>query len=391
MSRPPFQSFFMGGFECSSHRLHGGVRLDLLESTGHQQFAQQDFRQLQELGIRTVRSGIRWHRIEREPGLYDFSHELPLIEAARQSGTQVIWDLFHYGWPDFLDFFSPEFVEHFRGLARAFARLLQKESPGSRLFSPVNEISFMAWGGGEEGFLNPFAIGRGDEVKRQLVRASLAATQAIRQLLPQARMVHPEPVIHIAADPQRPQDAPAVEAYRLAQFQAWDMIAGRLQPELGGGREYLDIMGVNFYPANEWIHVEPYEEDRPLEPSHPLWRPFREILREVYQRYRRPLFVSETGTEGSKRARWLAYVAGEVQAAIAQGIPLRGICLYPITDYPGWNDNRHCPVGLLGFPDGTGRRKVYEPLAAELRRWQRLLEGTNAPNPPMLASVSDES
>lgn len=222
-----FKSFFMGGFECASQRLYSGTRLDLLESTGHRQFASQDFEQLQALGIRTVRSGIRWHRIEQEPGRYDFSSELPMIEAARHSGTQVIWDLFHYGWPDFLDFFSPEFIQHFQGLAGAFARLLD-EYPQNVLFSPVNEISFMAWGGGDEGFLNPFAVGRGDEVKRQLVRASLAATQAIREVLPGARLVHPEPVIHIAADPSRPQDAPAVEAYRLAQFQAWDMLSGRL-------------------------------------------------------------------------------------------------------------------------------------------------------------------
>lgn len=66
-----------------------------------------------------------------------------------------------------------------------------------------------------------------------------------------------------------------------------------------------------------------------------------------------------------------------------------GICLYPVTDYPGWNDNRHCPVGLLGFPDRTGQRKVYEPLAAELRYWQQCLEGSTIPNPQVLASTRD--
>ena len=36
-----------------------------------------------------------------------------MLEAARDEGVQVIWDLCHYGWPDDLDIFSPQFVERF--------------------------------------------------------------------------------------------------------------------------------------------------------------------------------------------------------------------------------------------------------------------------------------
>ena len=41
------------------------------------------------------------------------------------------------------------------------------------------------------------------------------------------------------------------------------------------------------------------------------------------------------------------------------GVPVEGICLYPVLDYPGWADERHCPVGLLGFADESGRRCVH--------------------------------
>ncbi|WP_174720034.1 MULTISPECIES: beta-glucosidase [unclassified Meiothermus] len=377
-SRSLFASFFLGGFECSSFRTREGERRDLLAETGHDRQAAADFRQLHGLGIRTVRSGIRWHRVEREPGVYDFSAELPVVQAARETRTQVIWDLFHYGWPDFLEVFSPAFVEHFAGLARAFALLLARESRGPVMLSPVNEISFLAWAGGDEGVFNPFAVGRGDELKRQLVRAFIAATQAVWEVLPQARIVSPEPVIHIAPAPERPWDAPAAEAYRRSMFQAWDMIAGRLCPELGGHERFLDVLGLNFYPANQWIHVEKGEALRPLRPGDALYRPFREILGEVYRRYRRPLFVAETGAEGEARAPWLAYVAGEVQAAIQAGIPVEGICLYPVTDYPAWDDKRCCRAGLLGYPSPQGR-PVYRPLAEELARWQERLEGATAP------------
>ncbi len=50
-----FDSFFLAGFECSSHRLRDGKRLDLLRSTRHDEFAEFDYRCVRELGLRSVR------------------------------------------------------------------------------------------------------------------------------------------------------------------------------------------------------------------------------------------------------------------------------------------------------------------------------------------------
>src|SRR3954469_10166570 len=81
-----FQSFFVGGFECSSHRRRDGRRLDLLASTLHDANAGADYRALAQHGIRTVRDGLRWQLIERVPGYYDWSSFLPMLHAARQTG-----------------------------------------------------------------------------------------------------------------------------------------------------------------------------------------------------------------------------------------------------------------------------------------------------------------
>ena len=40
-------------------------------------------------------------------GRYDWSSFLPMLRAARETGTQVLWDLLHYGWPDDLDIWRP--------------------------------------------------------------------------------------------------------------------------------------------------------------------------------------------------------------------------------------------------------------------------------------------
>ena len=78
----------MGGFECSSHRLKSGRRLDLIGSTKHDHLSLPDYRRLADFGIRTVRDGIRWHLIEQRPNQYDFSSVLPMIRAAREARSE---------------------------------------------------------------------------------------------------------------------------------------------------------------------------------------------------------------------------------------------------------------------------------------------------------------
>ena len=77
-----FDSFFMGGFECSTHRLRTGKRLDEIAATRHDRFAREDYLRLQGQGMRVAREGLRWHLIERQPGTYDFASALPLVRAA---------------------------------------------------------------------------------------------------------------------------------------------------------------------------------------------------------------------------------------------------------------------------------------------------------------------
>ncbi|MBB4004645.1 beta-glucosidase [Aurantimonas endophytica] len=361
-----FNSFLLAGFECSSHRRSDGRRLDLIASSQHDRLVEADYARVRELGLLSIRDGLRWHLIEVQPGCYDWSSALPMIEAARRHRVQVIWDLCHYGVPDFIDIWSRDFVERFADFSSAATRLLLRESGGSDLFCPVNEISYWAWAGAETGIMNPGTHGRGAELKRQLVRAAVAAMAAIRAEDPAARFVFAEPAIHVDGGDGPSEHREAAESYRLAQYEAFDMLAGRLAPELGGRAEFLDVVGVNFYPDNQW-----YFGGSAIPLGHHAYKPLREMLREVYERYHRPLMLSETGAEGTARPAWLHYVMGEVAAAIEDGVPVEGVCLYPILDCHGWQNERLCPVGLLSSPDDSGRRALYSPLAEELRMQQQ--------------------
>lgn len=363
-----FQSFLQGGFECSSHRREDGVRLDLLAATRHDRLAAADYRALRAHGIRTVRDGLRWHLIESAPGVYDWSSFLPMLRAARETGTQVIWDLCHYGWPDDIDVWRPHFVERFARFAAAAARLVREETDAVPIYCPVNEISYLAWTGGDTGRFHPCGIGRGQELKHQLVRAAIAGIEAVRAVEPRARFVQIDPMIRVVASPDRPEDRAVAEGHRQAQFEAWDMICGAAWPGLGGRPDLLDIVGVNYYPDNQWFH-----DGATIPARFPDYQPLRELLAEMHARYGRPVLIAETGAEGAGRVPWMRYVTDEVAAALTNGVPMIGVCLYPVTDYPGWVDGRHCPVGLLGMPDGSGRRSVHRPLADELRRMNAIL------------------
>lgn len=367
-----FPSFFMGGFECSTHKLSEGKRLDLVSSTQHDRFALEDYRRLAEQGMRVARDGIRWHRIEGSPGRYDFSSLAPMVEAARAAEVLVIWDLLHFGWPDHYDVFGAEFVDRFADYVRHAAEWFRRNAPPPFWFTPVNEISWVAWAGATAGCINPFAKDRGLELKQQLVRCALAAIDAVRDIIPDARFTSVDPIVHVVPTPGRPEEIAIAAQRNESKFEALEMLLGRIHPELGGRAGLFDVVGVNFYPHNEWMLSE--EGQGFIRTDDSRYKPFRELLADAYARFRIPLYISETGTEDEERVPWMRYVCQEVAAAIEEGIPIEGICIYPIVNHPGWVDDRHCYNGLWDYADERGEREIYEPLEAEIRRWQQVFD-----------------
>ena len=357
-----FPDFFLGGFECSCHALEDGRRLDLTSATQHDVLAELDYARARAVGLGACRDGISWVRAEPSAGRHDFSAALPLLQGARRYGVQVIWDLMHFGWPADVDLFSPRFPARFGRHAAAFARWLAGESDGLAMITPINEMSFLAWAGGDVGCMNPFASARGVELKVQLVRATMEAIDAIRAVIPGARFLQPEPAIHIVADPAEPLTWRRVECDNLLQYQAWDMLVGSVWPSLGGHPRYLDIVGVNFYPNNQFML-----DGTTIWPGDPRYRPFSDLLQAVWSRYRRPMLISETGSEGEHRAPWLRAVCDECALAMQQGCEIHGITLYPVLNHPGWADDRRCENGLWDYADAHGNRELHAPLLDEMR------------------------
>ncbi|GAB3302673.1 amine oxidase [Hymenobacter tenuis] len=335
----PFQSFWMAGFECTDQLNAFGNRVDFLTLTGHLELLDEDYQAIQSFGMSTVREGIRWSQVERQPYQYDWSTVQVLLDAGARNNVQQIWDLCHFGYPDDLTPLHPMFARRFAHLCRAFVDFYRSQRPDDVLIvTPINEVSFMSWLGGDVRGTSPYCVGQGWEVKRGLMRAYIEGVAALQEADPGIRILTTEPLINIVPrHGARPAEARRAREFDTNQFQSVDMLAGRLCPELGGRPEYLDLLGFNYYYDNQW-QQDPHQTLPWMnEHNDPRWRPLSHLLNKAYRRYGRPVVLTETSHPGEDRPLWLRMIAHEAVRTLQAGVPLLGICLYPIIDRPDWD------------------------------------------------------
>jgi beta-glucosidase/6-phospho-beta-glucosidase/beta-galactosidase len=364
----------MAGFECSTFVWKDGERKDYIALTGHDRYLEEDYRRVEELGIGVVREAIRWPLVDRGRGRYDWSTVDPVLAAIRNCQITPIWDLCHYGFPDRCDPFSEECLRSFTDYCRSAAEYVVPRTRAPRFFTPINEITFFSGAGTDMGWMYPFAGGRYAEFKRALCRMAIEGVKAIRAVDPDARMVHVDPVVHAVPPADRPDLVG--ETYEKAYdeaYEAWDMLFGRLNPELGGSPEILDIVGVNCYHFSQ-AEIGMGGERKILGPRDPRRKPLCELLLYAWERYHRPLIIGETSGYAERRAAWLRMTVEESMKALLSGVDLQGVCLYPCVDIPDWNTGEWAQIGIFDVADReTLERCPCDPYIQELRRWEKTL------------------
>jgi beta-glucosidase/6-phospho-beta-glucosidase/beta-galactosidase len=378
MAKKPgiFPTFFISGFECSTFSWKDKGRRNLIAETQHDKFVKQDYAFLRRLGIAVSREGIPWPLVDKE-GVYDFSIIDPMIEAMNEQKILPIWDLCHYGYPDDLDPFKEDFIKRFADYCRAAATYVIRKLQGPYFFTPINEITFFSFCGGEWGWVAPYKNTREDRFNLRVVlcKAAIAGIKAIREVEPAARIVNIDPLVQVVAPKDRPdlQQAAWNETY-VDTFLAWDILYGKEHPELGGAPDILDIVGVNNYSFGQMEYRQqgphqalPADDDR--------IKPLCDLLQTVWDRYQRPMIIGETSGMNEGREDWLRDVMDESLAAVAKGMDMHGICLFPAVEMPDWHTGQWLKNGLCDvLLDGDELRRVdCEPYIEELRRWQKEL------------------
>lgn len=338
-SENPFHSFLMGGFECADHQNAFGERVDLTQLTGHDRYIDEDYQRLTELGITTVREGIRWSFVEKTAYHYDWSQVEDIIINAQKNKIQIIWDICHFGFPDDLTPLHPMFARRFAHLCKAFVEKYRSLVPeGELVITPINEVSFLSWLGGDARGTSPYCIHQGWEVKYMLMKAYIEGIEMMKMADPTVRIMTTEPLVNITSEnPSDPISVLEANKKHQEQFQVLEILTGKMCPELRGKPEYLDLIGVNFYFNNQWTYENhlfiPWNDM----PPNPYWRSLHSMVEEVFINHGRPVVISETSHPGEDRPLWLQMIRKECEAMWQSGLPLYGCCIYPVIDRPDWD------------------------------------------------------
>jgi len=332
----PFNSFWMAGYECADQMNAFGQRVDLLSATGHLDIIEEDYQNLGLFNMTTVREGVRWSVVEKQPYVYDWSVVGKMLDAGKTCNIQQVWDLCHFGFPDDLSPLHPMFAKRFASFCNSFVHYYRTKLPDDILvLTPINEVSFLSWLGGEVKGTSPWCNRQGWEIKYNLMQAYIEAIEAIKAADPRVRVMMTEPLINIVS-PGKEEDE-AARARHESQFQVFDMITGKLCPELRGKPEYLDIIGFNFYFNNEWIFQVEEFLDWKKGSKDPRYSPLHILLKTVYERYQRPFIIAETSHPKTDRPLWMEMISHEIAEVLKANLPLWGVCWYPALNRPDWD------------------------------------------------------
>jgi beta-glucosidase/6-phospho-beta-glucosidase/beta-galactosidase len=381
---PQFSSFFWAGFECTYALTEIRERLDMLAASRHDEYCRIDYTLLKEHGITTAREGLSWSQIDQGNGLYDFSRFEKIMQIGQEEGVQQIWDLNHFDFPTYLNAYSEKFVQQFAKYAVEALHVIRKYQNGIIYIAPINEISFFAWIGADQGVWAPYKRGakNGQAFKKQLVRASLAAMKAIWAEDTDVRFIHIDPFMRrYALEPANKAAIRHVDEFNnIIRFEAWDMICGKTFPELGGDPKYLDIIGMNYYFHNqEFVLSKPKTKiaHQAMEWDSTYRVPFWQMIQEVHDRYHKPIVISETGSYGELRFQWWERTLAEIDNGLKKGLPILGVCAYPAVDRPDDVNYLIRRSGLWDFEDNdphflrVPHTHSLEVIQQYIKKWKR--------------------
>ena len=385
----------IGAFESTYLPAHD---TDVTQTTGHDRRWREDIALLQHAGVRQLRYPVLWHRVESEPGRYDWRHTDEVLGHLHDAGLHVIADLVHHtSYPRWLDrgFDDPRYGEAFLRFTTAVA----ERYPWLPAYTLVNEPFSTMFLAGHAGLWPPYLSG--DEGFVRLLRNVLPplaeASRNYRSLLPDARHVWTDTCE--SHGPASPAAAPYVARAQQRRFVVLDLMLGRAGApgqrlyvdrlcEVGGADlldmepGHVDVLGLDYYAHCQWS-FGPDDVGSTTPRADPV--PLADQIVEYWERYRLPIALSETNVRGyaSDRATWLKYTLEQCEIAVSRGVPVEGYCWFPVIDSADWNSLLHrCegaidPVGAYWLDDALERRE-----SSMSRSWTAAAAGTPAAELP---------
>lgn len=364
---------FIGAFESTYQPNHDR---DVLETTQHTQRWREDLLLMKASHVTRVRYPLRWHRIEPEPGQFDWSHTDEVLGYMHDNGFEPIVDLLHHtSYPLWLkDFSNPGFEPAFM----RFVEALAERYPWLPGYTVCNEpfTTFLLCG--QLGVWPPYDRGMKGfaRLAHNIFPAVTRASRALKDLLPNAEHFHVE-----VAERHTSAGTAADEFVAMAndrRFLLTDLLVGKpldharpfVKDLLATGKHgeallqtvpgHIDVLGLDYYAHNQW-HWSTPGNGTTLSPCPP---PLSDLIVEYAERYRMPVAIGETNIRGfaSDRATWLKYTLEQCELASARGTDVRGYCWFPFIDSADWGsllaecEGAIDPVGAFWLDENMDRR-----------------------------------
>lgn len=379
---------------------NGGRPLDEFELMGHYEHWREDLALGKELGLKAMRWGAPWYKIESEPGKFDWrwtDQVIPYI--VEELKINPIIDLMHYGCPFWLDreFANKKYPDL---VARYAAAFVERYKHLVSWYTPLNEPIINSLMCGMRGFWPPYLKGdRGYiRVMLQLARGIIKTSRAIKSIQPEATLVHVEATGMTRT--ARKDLAILAREEQHRGYLCYDLVTGRIVDEhllfswlvrngvspddleaLGRDRIELDVLGMNFYP--QWSTKLLYIDKRgklAFQETEPEGHGFKDMIRDYYERYRVPIMITETSAVGSDeiRERWLESSVSMIGDLRKSGVPVIGYTWFPLFTMIDWRyrfsseplENFYLELGLYKLNREKRRpRWVETPLVPKIKTY----------------------
>ncbi|HZS09167.1 MAG TPA: family 1 glycosylhydrolase [Blastocatellia bacterium] len=380
----------------------GHRALDEYELMGHYDHWREDLTLIAEAGLRGVRWGVPWYRVEPEPGVFDWRWTDQVIPfMVEELGITPIIDLMHYGCPFWLrrEFAGENYPRAVASYAAAFAT---RYKGVVRWYTPLNEPLVNALMCGMRGVWPPYL--RGDagyiRVMLQIAKGVINTVEAIKAIDPNTVMVQVEATGLSRAIRQELEVLAHDDQRRGYLF--FDLITGLVTPEhplfvwllrhgvtpddLAALRERsipVDVLGMNFYP--QWSTKQIYIDHKGRISYRAIEHEgdgFAALIEDYYHRYKVPIIITETSAFGADevRARWMRASVATIRQLRQNGIPVMGYTWFPLFTMVDWRyrlgrrpvERYYIDLGLYKINnEGGGRRWKATPLVEQLQVYIR--------------------
>lgn len=320
---------------------------------------EEDFALAKKLHLNTLRSGIEWSRIEPQEGRFDsdaLQHYQRYFQSLKQQGITPIITLWHWTFPEWFaqkgGFIKRRNIKYF---TRYIQYLMENLDVEFRYVITINEPTIYAalsyherrWPPEEGSKLATLTV------MRNLARAHRKSYKIIKKRHPKAQVG----LAHSCAYYYAGDDSwISAQVARLAHKFANEWFINRV-------KQTQDFLGLNYYFANQVQGTRVHNPDSnhrsdlgwDMQPDK-----LRPLLSQLYQKYKLPIIITESGVADKNdayRKWWIAQSVKAMDGAIKDGVKLHGYIHWSLLDNFEWAEGFWPRFGLIEVNYKTQQRR----------------------------------